>query len=338
MVSHLNAERIDVSRYRLPFRRAVMVAGVPMAERVGAMIRLTDPQGRVGFGEIAPLQGRHLETLDESLVSLKEGLSRGRPPTCPSAVFGLSCARAMAAREESLGLGTPPKGASIGINALFTGGAAEAQKMTREGLFAGFKTVKVKIGRARIIDDHAVIHALLEGLDSEVRLRLDGNRSFTLRIAQNLFKRLDLSRIEYVEEPLINPLELPDLHRLTGVTIAADESCANPKEREFVLGSPGIEVQVLKPSLLGTLDDVLDLITIGRIHGMDTVLSTAFESSFTIAMIARLASVASTGGRDHGLGTQGIFTQEFVDPWPIVEGRLQIDLPLPVPRLEFQPL
>ena len=56
------------------------------------------------------------------------------------------------------------------------------------------------------------------------RLRIDANRSLTLDGAKRLFEGLDPARVEYLEEPLSLPLELPALHFATGLSIALDES------------------------------------------------------------------------------------------------------------------
>ncbi|MFN9960929.1 MAG: enolase C-terminal domain-like protein, partial [bacterium] len=89
----------------------------------------------------------------------------------------------------------------------------------------------MKVGLGKVADDAALISAMLEGLDPSVRLRLDGNRRLTLTSAVRLMKRLDAERIEYMEEPLRNPLELPELSRRTGITMAIDESLHEPEHR-----------------------------------------------------------------------------------------------------------
>jgi O-succinylbenzoate synthase len=153
-----------------------------------------------------------------------------------------------------------------------------------------------------------------------------------------MMKRLDVARIEYMEEPLRNPLELPELSRRTGITMAIDESLHEPEHREALVGAPGVEVQVLKPSLLGALEEVEHAVTRGRIHGMDTVLSSCLESSYTLALLARLAAVTATGGRDHGLASAGLFEFDVVEQAPVRDGRMEIAPSLPIPRLEYMPL
>ena len=116
-----------------------------------------------------------------------------------------------------------------------------------------------------------------------------------------------------------------------------DESLHLGVPVEEVLGAPGVEVQIVKPSLIGTLEEVESVVTQGRIHGMDTVLSTAVDTSYTIALVARMAHSLGVGDRDHGLGTACLFASDVVTPNPIIQGRMKIKLTLPTPNLVFVP-
>ena len=70
---------------------------------------------------------------------------------------------------------------------------------------------------------------------------------------------------------------------------------------------------------------------------MDTVLSTAVDTSYTIALVARMAHSLGVGDRDHGLGTACLFASDVVTPNPIIQGRMKILLTLPTPNLVFVP-
>jgi O-succinylbenzoate synthase len=329
-------QSFSVAWYELPLRTPFPAGGEMVRVRRGAIVRVEE-DGRSGYGEMAPLAGLHRESLQDALEGLQEAVSSGSMPMAPSASFALSCAQATLVHDRRFGFGRSEQ-SGIGVNAVFAGDAAAALAAIERGEFDGYRTVKVKVGMGKVADDAALIGAMLDGLDPSVRLRLDGNRRLTMTAAVRMMKRLDADRIEYMEEPLRNPLELPELSRRTGIVMAIDESLHEREHREALVGAPGVEVQVIKPSLLGALEEVEHAVTRGRIHGMDTVLSSCLESSYTLAVLARLASVTSTGGRDHGLASAGLFEFDVVEQASVREGRMEIAPALPVPKLEFVPL
>jgi O-succinylbenzoate synthase len=331
---------IELAQYELPLRRTFRTSRGEVKVRHGILVRAS-LNGRCGYGEVAPLPGFHKESLAEAVASLREACAAGTTPSARSAAFGLSCAMAELRRDTRFGFGPLPRGSTVGVNAVFSGSAREAERAVKAGEFAGFQTVKVKIGRSRPAEDLRVIHALLGGLPGDVRLRLDANRSLTLANAERLLRRIDASRIEYVEEPLQDSRELSELSRRVGMTMAIDEALHDPEVRDSVYGAPGIEVQVVKPSLVGPVEELESVVTAGRIHGMDTVFSTALETSLTVAIVSRFALAFPCGTRDHGLATPGLFERDIADAPHIRDGRLEVPVEIPVPRadagLEFVP-
>lgn len=332
---------VELAQYELPLRRTFRTSRGDVKVRHGVLVRAT-LNGRSGYGEVAPLPGFHREGLREAIRSLQEACASGTVPSVKSAAFGLSCAMAELRREKRFGFGPVPRGATVGVNAVFSGSARDAERAVAAGEFAGFRTIKVKIGRSRPAEDLRVVNTLLEGLPADVRLRLDANRALTLANAERLLRRIDASRIEYVEEPLQDCRELAELARRVGLPMAIDEALHDPAVRDAVYGAPGIEVQVVKPSLVGPVEELEAIVTAGRIHGMDTVFSTALETSLTVAIVSRFALAFACGSRDHGLATPGLFVRDIADPPKIRDGRLEVPADLPVPRadagLEFVPV
>ncbi len=326
--------KVELAYFELPFKTPYKVGGVEIALRRGVMVRVKKGT-KVGYGEVAPLAGLHRETLEQAVGCLMEGIKNHTSPMMPSAAFGLSCAVECAQETERFGFGGAPVVGDVGVNVLFSGGAREARAAFAAGDFDGYRTIKLKIGRSKPSDDLRLVNAVLELVGPEVRLRLDGNRGMTIEAAERLLSRVESSRIEYVEEPLRNHEDLSELARRVNIPMAIDENLHSVEALEHVLGAPQIEVQVLRPSLVGGLTEVESVITRGRINGMDTVLSTALESSYTIALVARLAHPMAVGERDHGLCTAGLFAKDLVPPVPIVDGRMAIAKSLPVPQLEF---
>ncbi|MSR70254.1 MAG: o-succinylbenzoate synthase [Phycisphaerales bacterium] len=328
--------KFDLAYFDLPFKKPYVVGSTSIPSRQGVMVRCTKGS-RAGYGEVAPLAGFHRETLAEALACLQEAIRNHSTPIVRSAAFGMSCAIETAAANKRFGFGDPALATSVGINAFFSGGAREAKVAFTARDFDGFKTIKIKIGRGKPVDDLRTISTILGLIDAGVRIRLDGNRMMSLATAERLLSRLDASRIEYVEEPLQDHTDLSELSRRVGMVMAIDESLHLGVPIEEVLGAPGVEVQVVKPSLLGALEEVESVVTRGRIQGMDTVLSTTVDSSYTIALVARMATALGVGDRDHGLGTAALFAADVVEPARIIDGQMAIAATLPVPLLPFVP-
>ncbi len=328
---------VDLAYFEIPFRKPYRIGSGSISARRGIMVRRKVGL-RFGYGEVAPLLGFHRETLDQALSSLRESVSNNATPMCPSAAFGLSCAIETASANPRYGFSDPAPESDLGINAFFAGGSRDAKVAFTAGQFDGFQTIKIKIGRGKPVDDLRTINTILELVGPDVRIRLDGNRTMTLEVAERLLSRIDPDRIDYVEEPLINHADLSELSRRVGMVMAIDESLHLGVPIEEVVGAPGVEVQIVKPSLIGTLEEVESVVTQGRIHGMDTVLSTAVDTSYTIALVARMARSLGVGDRDHGLGTASLFASDVVLPAPIIRGRMKISLTLPVPNLQFTPI
>ena len=327
---------VDLAYFEIPFLKPYRVGTESISARRGIMIRAQNGK-RFGYGEVAPLLGFHRETLEQSLSSLRESVANNTAPMCPSAAFGLSCAVETAAANPRYGFADPAPESDLGINAFFAGGSRDAKIAFTAGYFDGFQTIKIKIGRGKPVDDLRTINTIIELVDPEVRIRLDGNRNMSLEVAERLLSRIDASRIDYVEEPLKDHADLSELARRVGMIMGIDESLHLGVPIEEVLGAPGVEVQIVKPSLIGTLEEVESVVTQGRIHGMDTVLSTAVDTSYTIALVARMARSLGVGDRDHGLGTACLFASDVVTPNPIIQGRMKIQLTLPTPNLVFVP-
>ncbi len=326
--------KLDLAYFELPFHKPYRVGSELLPSRRGVMLRVK--RGRTyGYGEVSPLPGFHQESLENAVESLRESVGNDATPMWPSAAFGLSCAVETAARNPRFGFADPTQSTDIGVNAFFSGGVRDAKAAHAQGAFNGFNTIKIKIGRGKPVDDLRTIHTILDLVGPEVRLRLDGNRLLTLQAAERLLSRLDATRIEYVEEALRDEKDLSELSRRVGMSMAIDESVHLGLEAEEMAGAPGVDVQVVKPSLIGALEEVEAVVTQGKINGMETVLSTAVDSSYTIALVARMARALGASERDHGLGTAVLLAADTIPPTPIINGRMAISPTLPVPKMDF---
>jgi o-succinylbenzoate synthase len=317
---------------RIPLAvRAEARALVGAETREVAFLRLEDEAtGAVGFGECAPLAGLHRETLDESLESIEEWFDgmRAAESLPPTAAFAVSCAM-----RTMDGLGSVPV-APVPVAGFAGDAIATLDGASLEELRA-CTAVKLKIGRGDATHDRALIAAAIEAFPGR-RLRLDGNRRMTRAACEDVLRGFDAAHFEYLEEPLADPSELPSLSRATGVPIALDECVADRGAavlREELARSGRVCAWVLRMSALGSLDEIERVATDAARLGADAVLSTAYESSYTLRLAVHIAARLPNARRAHGLGTARILLEDACEPARPRDGVLD-GAPLPVPFVE----
>lgn len=312
-----------------PFAQRV----VGSATRDVAFIRIEDDvTGRVGFGECAPCSGVHRESLDDALSAIEDWMDgiREVDELPPSAAFAVSCALA-----TSMGFGTGiVRDAEV---AGFFGGTAAELTDGEVARLRASRSVKLKIGRASVADDRALLARALDALPS-TRLRLDGNRRMSLASCAELLRGIDPSRIEYLEEPLSDPSELAALSYQTGMPVALDElvvdtSASARALREQLATTRCVAAWVLRMSAIGSLDAVHDRAAEAARLGAEVVLSTAYESSYSLRLAVHLAAAIPNARRAHGLGTAHLLLSDACASAAIRDGMLAGE-PLPVPFAE----
>ena len=88
---------------------------------------------------------------------------------------------------------------------------------------AGYKTVKMKVGRSELKEDIQRVR-LVRRKWNDVEIRLDANQAWTLKEAKEILSALADCHLAYCEEPLQNPQELPQLKKSCEVNLALDET------------------------------------------------------------------------------------------------------------------
>lgn len=330
--------------YRLPLAEPVTWNGERRDVREGALLRIEDAEGRVGWGDAAPLPGfsaegpdaatEAVEALAGALVGrgleardvlpggdVMDALDAATPP--PSARFALDLALAdLAAQELGRTLPQvlhPDPAVTLPLNGLVMGeGPVEA---ARALAVAGYRVVKLKVGRAGLEADVAAVRAVREALPEGVALRLDANRAWTWDEALAFAEGLDGVPLDYLEEPLREPGRMPELWLETGLPLGLDETLQGPGGEAAIRG--WAEAAVFKPTLVGGIARTLRLAAAARAVGVRPVLSAAFESGVGLRGVAALA--AATGAEPAGLDTARWLGADVVDGLPF--DRPQVDVP-----------
>lgn len=190
----------------------------------------------------------------------------------------------------------------VEVNALITAPMDGLAAEVDAAVAAGFRTLKVKMGRPDDLDRLAVVRDHASGC----RLRLDPNG-----VWQNPQAMLDAVAgpdIEYVEDPCATPMPLDG-------PVAAD-AWADQAGLERVLDERLASHVVLKPQRLGGPDRALEAYLRCRDQGTSCTITNSLESS--VGLHAALHVAALVPGV-HGLATARYFAKD-VAPAPRMDG------------------
>lgn len=295
--------------YRRSMRIPVRTSRGEWPVRDGILIRVEHEDGRVGFGEIAPLPDFGTETI-AGAVAWCAGI--GANPTITrlrDVPRGLPCCRfametALLSDAEPDASGRVPR---LPVAALLPVGADRDEALAR-ALDRGCTTLKLKIGTSAIAGELADVARLVDRLPDSVRLRLDANGGLDWRGAARWLDRAADWPVEFIEQPLPVGAAV-DLVRLAAdhaATIALDESvrAADDIKRWRDRGWPG--VFVIKPALAGARDELVSEI---RVQPDRVVFSSALESAIGTAAGVQLAFTAGVT-RALGYGVAAFFEDD----------------------------
>lgn len=306
-------------RYRLPMDSRFLLRHQPMSERVGFIVELVQGS-RIGYGEVAPLDGVSVESIEQAglqaQLQLEIWASDGDidySQLLPSVAFGLSIA------ELDLSGQLPDEG-NYHTAPLYSGDS--------EGLFAKrnelaqHKVVRIKLGKDEPQREGLMINQLLESLP-DLTLRLDANRAWDLQQAAQFAKPISPSlrqRIAYVEEPCLHPSDSVSFAINSGIAIAWDETLlAEVRRPDFAVKDiMGVKTLALKPSLLGSVEYCKHIIEQARTLSVQIVISSSFESSLGLNQLARLAHWL-VPEQTTSLDTAQFFTHQLEKSWPTCE-------------------
>jgi O-succinylbenzoate synthase len=328
----------DLYCYKLHFSEPLTLKGCVLHHREGLLLELTGEGGVVGRGETSPLPGFSRESLDEAAGQLR-GLASsmvGREVTddwvdsdgdfsreldsidlAPSVRFGLELALwdlYTASRGSSLAeLVTPHPRPTVPVSALISSPPDKALEEARCMRSAGYEAVKFKVGERAVEEDIELVHALNGELGDDVALRLDANRAWSLEEAERFARSTSGLHLEYVEEPLADPAQLPSFVGTSGVPVALDESLADmePEALEEHLYTRAV---VLKPTLLGGLSRTLRFAERASDLGMKPVISAAYETGIGTAALVALAAGVGEEGVPAGLDTYRGLAEDVLRP------------------------
>lgn len=355
----------DLFRYRLPLTEPLRLAGDTITQRQGYLLRLITSEGTTAWGDAAPLPGFSAESLAETEAVLIRAVPRLRGAglagknfdvfrdeslfedqsdlaNC-SAYFAIESAMIQLLGQtggESIPFPGKPPSTTLRLNVLLpaTEDIDQLREHATKAREAGYAAVKLKVGVFPLHDDIQRTRAVREVIGPNVALRLDANRAWDAQSAFIFAQAIKECYIEYIEEPVDDPVLLPEFLATTGTPYALDETLQRPADvlmrGEDLPGGDGNALEffgvllrdaaawVWKPTLLQRpiVDTALQLN-----RKKPVVLSSAFESGVGLAAITRYAAAYSGAGVPVGLDTYRFLAEDvLMNPLPLDRPEIKV--------------
>lgn len=295
--------------YALPLQQPWQTSRGTTTLRRGRLLRLRSTDGRTGWGDCAPLPE----------FGVDEKLAIAFAEEC--AQLDLAAQRASLPLDAWLG-GNPPR-TDIAVNAHLGSLLAVSPETLRACCAAGFTVIKLKVGIGTPVTEMERLQELAEALPAGCRLRLDANAAWSPAQATTFLAACRDLPVEACEEPLCEPdlRVLAQLQDAVPFAIAIDESLA--RLGKALLHHPPVHRLIIKPARQGGLLASMELALRARAAGLQTIVSSALESSCGLLACAHLAAAVAPGAV-HGLATGAWFSCDTGEAAPIERGRLAL--------------
>jgi o-succinylbenzoate synthase len=280
---------IDAWLLKLPLERPYRLSFGPVAELDTLLVRITQADGAIGWGEATLLTGYTDETIEGTWAKAGElldalgGMACGARPehapqrrlaalldalddSHPFLTTAFRTADEMASGSPLLALATPGSTpVRVPILGLLQGDTDERLVDETESLLAeGYTTLKLKVGFDATRDASAV-SAAQRAIAGRALLRLDANQGYSAAAAREFVARVDPKGIELFEQPCAAGdwpahMKVAQAAAATGLPLMLDESIYSLREIEkaAALGAAAfIKVKLMKFNSLARLDAAL---------------------------------------------------------------------------------
>jgi len=200
----MKLQEIHIYKYRLPLKEPLYIANKILTSREGVIIQIENETGMRGFGEASPLPGLHKESVQDTLIKLKNlkhlligttlesgieaihKLQKGNHlfPTVQfaidSALYNLLDTGIVRKARNPL---PKPVRERIFINTLVTDSGETLDQRISQSLTNKYRSIKVKVGRQSLDGEINLIRDIRNKIGTSSTLRLDANRSWTFEEA-----------------------------------------------------------------------------------------------------------------------------------------------------------
>jgi len=291
-------------KYILHFNRPSGTSRGVMTEKETWFL-LLEENGTIGVGECGLLRGLSIDDrpdYEEKLQWVCENINLGKDKLWdtllefPSIQFGVEMAFLSLQSKTPFELFSSnfTEGKSnMLINGLVWMGVESFMKtQIEEKLAQGFSCIKLKIGAIDFEKELGLLRFIRQNFDPKtIEIRVDANGAFNSNEALN--KLIQLSEFKIHKESLLAKIK--------------------PK---YI---------ILKPSLVGGFKGTLEWIELAEKHNIGWWITSALESNIGLNAIAQFTYTLNNT-MPQGLGTGGLYTNNFDCPLEIVKGHIGYNL------------
>ena len=219
--------------------------------------------------------------------------------------------------------------ASIPINGLvWMGDKTFMKTQIKEKLKSGFSCIKMKIGAIDFNTEVELLKSIRKEFSSkEIELRVDANGAFKPKEALEKLKVLSDLEIHSIEQPIKQNQweDMADLCSRTPLAIALDEELIGvflSERKKELIAQIKPQYIILKPSLVGGFAGTKEWINLAEQNTIGWWITSALESNVGLNAIAQFTYNLKSK-LPQGLGTGGLFTNNFDSPLEVKKGTLQ---------------
>ncbi|MDH3381073.1 MAG: o-succinylbenzoate synthase [Flavobacteriaceae bacterium] len=301
---------------------------------------IIENKAKIGIGECALFKGLSIDDrpdYEEKLQWVCDSLSNNdfmvlhKLTEFPSIQFGIEQAIISLGSENRFDL-YPSEftrgNSSILINGLIWMGDEDFMiNQVEEKIAAGFKTIKLKIGALDFEKEIKILQSIRDRYTSEeIEIRLDANGAFSPDNALDKLNQLAKFQIHSIEQP-IKPKQWEAMAQLcekSPIPIALDEELIGVFNQDKINLLETIKPQflILKPSLLGGVSGCNQWIQLCAKQQIGWWITSALESNIGLNAIAQYTFNLGNN-LPQGLGTGGLFTNNFDSPLTVENGYLK---------------
>jgi len=341
--------QVEAIPIRIPLKKPFAIAVGTITHTNHVLIRMTDDQGRVGWGESITFHAVYgydqrslYQVAKDHLIPAVIGLDprdtaelhRRMDLAIPSnlmAKTGLDIAahdlagQAAGAPIHALIGGrrveTVPQIGAIGLDS-----PDEAARSAAEKIGQGFKTIKIKIGQ-EAAQDIARVKAVREAVGEGINLRVDGNSGYDRATALRTFRRLEGVGLEWIEQPLPGwDLEgMAMLARRLDTPIAADESMYTDHDARLCIQMGAAEVVNIKVAKCGGLYRSQKIAAVCQAAGVPCFLGGCIETGVgTAAALHFYAATPNVVSSAEIHGSPFYVDDVVAEPFGLSDGALTV--------------
>lgn len=305
-------ERIDIYRMDIPLKQSIRVPIGVLSAAENIVVAVSTDTGVQGWGEgspFAPITGDSQAAcfaeaglyakclLGKSPLAIECRMNELRRLSCGAssllAAFDIALYD-IAGQHAGLPIYQLLGGEARHLATDFTIGNQDSVENTvlrlRDGLDAGFDTVKVKVGRPGWTDLEHLRAVREEGGDA-LRIRIDANQGWSFQDALRFLRATESLNIEYAEQPL-HARDLRGHARLreaVAVPICGDETVFDSIDASNAIRGDALDYINIKLGKSGGISEALRIEAVSRAAGVANMIGCFVESRLGLTASAHLA-------------------------------------------------